>query len=209
MFRSIDLTKEKAGLRLALTLEEHVDAIVVALQSGHLLHDVREKPARQVTQPVRRRDSIKPRCPAPTGAAIGIGFARLDVGSTRMTGINLIAEAHARLIADDGLSCIATDDGELAMAAACYAATEQLFTLDGGDDDCTMADPWPWARIPDLRREVGERRLYSGSLPADPATCTTAERVELLTRAGAMIAAELDRLLSMAQQEKALCVVET
>ncbi|WP_432263288.1 hypothetical protein [Cupriavidus sp. TMH.W2] len=118
-----------------------------------------------------------------------------------MTGVELIAMEHARHIAAGRILATDTQDGQLAMAAACYAAPEQLFKLDGDDSDCTMADPWPWDRRQDLRQAVGERRLYGGTLPADPTTCSTEERIELLAKAGAMIAEELDRLLGQTQPQ--------
>ena len=107
-----------------------------------------------------------------------------------MNGIDLILTEHALLPCPDDVS-----DGQLAMAAACYAAPEQLYRLDGDDDDCVMNDPWPWEQHHDLRHHLGERKMFAGSLPADPATCSTAERIALLAKAGAMIAKELDRLL--------------
>lgn len=112
-----------------------------------------------------------------------------------MNGLDLIAAeiTQQRLLGKIDAKNI--DDGQLAMAAACYAAPEQLYRLDGQDDDCVMSDPWPWARQYDDRHEVGERRHCSGRLPADPETCTVEERIELLAKAGAMIAHEINRLL--------------
>ncbi|WP_425953095.1 hypothetical protein [Ralstonia pseudosolanacearum] len=121
-----------------------------------------------------------------------------------MTGVELIAMEHKRHFAAGGHAIADVEDGQLAMAAACYAAPEQLFKFGGADDDCEMADPWPWERREDLRQKVGERRNYGGSLPADPSTCTTEERIELLSKAGAMIAAELDRLLNQTQPQQAV-----
>ena len=63
--------------------------------------------------------------------------------------------------------------GELAMAAACYAAPEPIFrkeTFDGGE---TFTDPWPWDRRWDGRESKSEERK--------------------LVIAGALILAELER----------------
>ncbi|WP_186214624.1 hypothetical protein [Burkholderia gladioli] len=112
-----------------------------------------------------------------------------------MNGLDLIAAEITQRRVLGKVDTKSIDDGQMAMAAACYAAPQQLYRLDGEDDDCVMSDPWPWARQDDDRHAVGERRHCRGRLPADPETCTVEERIELLAKAGAMIALEINRLL--------------
>lgn len=78
-------------------------------------------------------------------------------------------------------------DGELAMAAACYAAPTLIFTRnDHRNGAVWFNDPWPWQREEDARWEDGGVVLR---------LITTEDRIHLLTKAGALIAAEIDRLL--------------
>jgi hypothetical protein len=76
-------------------------------------------------------------------------------------------------------------ESELALAAVCYAAPEPLyvhrsFNVNGSDHH--FVDPWPeeWGDIWDKR-------------PAKKPT--DAQRIRMLEKAGALIAAEIDRLL--------------
>lgn len=110
-----------------------------------------------------------------------------------MTGLEMIAREFAHQRESKQID-LPIDEAQLAIAAACYATPVQLFMLDGEDSDCVLKDAWPWSRHDDLRQRMGERRLYSGSMPADPETCTAEERMEMLAQAGAMIAREIDRL---------------
>lgn len=87
------------------------------------------------------------------------------------------------------------DDGSLALAAVCYAAPTTLLVPYGGH---SYRDPWPesWDDYWDKRTQYGSSRSTpsDGVLP-DPQTYTDQERIDLLTKAGALIAAEIDRLL--------------
>jgi hypothetical protein len=132
--------------------------------------------------------------------------ARRREQRAKMNGLELIASEYAQQIGEEKPEQ-PVDDGQLALAAACYASPEQLYKLDGGDDDCVMADPWPWQRRHDRRQQIGERKLYGGTLPADPASCTVEERIDVLARAGALIARELDRLLEDAHAPTASAVI--
>ena len=51
IFGSLDLTRDKKGLRLAMVLKANVDAIVAKLQSEHLPEEVKVTPPRQVDNP--------------------------------------------------------------------------------------------------------------------------------------------------------------
>lgn len=116
-----------------------------------------------------------------------------------MTGVELIAAERQRQITEEGWTPEhddGHDSGELAMAAACYAAPEKIFTIDERANAVIYQDPFPWRW--DRRFHFGSCRENPGNVLPDPDTYSKAERIDLLTKAGALIAAELDRL----QREK-------
>jgi len=88
--------------------------------------------------------------------------------------------------------------GELAMAAACYAAPEALYKClalpEGG---AQFSDPWPWDE------EDDKRPRYSPYGPLLYNAADTVVRIEVLTKAGALVAAELDRLRRVRVRELA------
>jgi len=97
-------------------------------------------------------------------------------------GVSIIAAERQRQVDVEGYQIAHDDereDGELAIAAACYAASSanaQLFvdhSGEGGQEG--MVDPWP------LEKELDKRLKHN--------------RIKKLAIAGALIAAELDRLL--------------
>lgn len=106
-------------------------------------------------------------------------------------GIELITAERVRQRADEGWDDVHDDeheDGELAIAAACYASpvplrAEKLVSCGcRSAGDCPHVfgptrwlDPWPWDAKWDKRKNH--------------------DRVKQLTIAGALIAAEIDRLL--------------
>lgn len=98
-------------------------------------------------------------------------------------GIDLIAKERKRQIEKEGFNSThdAQHEGdELAWAAACYAAPEPIFRLEdyavGPRAGYTFADPWPewWDEEWDKREKH--------------------DRIRKLVIAGALIAAEIDRL---------------
>jgi hypothetical protein len=103
-----------------------------------------------------------------------------------VTGIERIAAERARQIAKEGWTPEHDDDhdlGELALVGALYATPVRLFEkLENPNGGVAMLDPWPdtWDRKWDKR---GPRRL------------TGPRRIRELEKAGALIAAEIDRLL--------------
>lgn len=107
-----------------------------------------------------------------------------------MNGIELITAERQRQISSERWNDDHDDeheDGALAMAAVCYAACEPVYIqilLSGGG--VYFKDPWPWDCDFDKRpmAEDGER-VYD--LAADV-------RIRQLVKAGALIAAEIDRL---------------
>ena len=99
--------------------------------------------------------------------------------STNMqgTGIGLIADERVRQVTDENWDQAhddAHEHGEIAWAAVCYASPGDVFShAAGGVDD--VVDPWPWDSEWDKREQH--------------------DRIRQLTIAGALVAAEIDRLL--------------
>lgn len=90
------------------------------------------------------------------------------------TGIELIAEERTRQILDEGYTALHDDDhdeGELASAAACYAMADVARENTGNSGPPMI---WPW--------------------DADYWRPSPSNRIHELIKAGALIAAEIDRL---------------
>lgn len=99
------------------------------------------------------------------------------------SGAELIAEERQRQVEEKGWTAEHDDEhdcGELALAAVCYATPELLYREDRRPTAILFVDPWPW----DPR---WDDRKYNEKLP-------TQRRIRQLTKAGALIAAEIDRL---------------
>jgi hypothetical protein len=106
-----------------------------------------------------------------------------------MTGIELIAAERKRQIEAEGWS-IAHDSefhqyGELAMAGACYALNDHLYPLGQTTENkfgvhmtIERKTFWPFAK-----------KWWKPALTTNPG-----DRIKELTKAGALIAAEIDRL---------------
>jgi hypothetical protein len=97
-------------------------------------------------------------------------------------GAQRIVDERARQKGDEGWTDAHDDchaDGELAWAAVCYAAPRAVYRECRGTDWITFADPWPWEMGDDKRGDIS--------------TCE--QRIRQLEKAGALIAAEIDRLL--------------
>lgn len=110
-----------------------------------------------------------------------------------MSGAELIAQERARQISEEGWSPEHDDahtDGELALAAACYAVPIEcnLRRLVWAEDaenpygQFLTRDPWPWDKTWDKRPGPG---------------CNSTDRLRSLIKAGALIAAEIDRITRM------------
>ncbi|KKM88899.1 hypothetical protein LCGC14_1254060 [marine sediment metagenome] len=109
------------------------------------------------------------------------------------TGVHLIAKERYRQVNEEGYS----DDydahhteGQLAMAATCYAAPRPLYIVEGHvpDGPVSVTDPWP-AGLEDKRR-----RWLDGKWLLQEKFLGKEERLRHLAIAGALIAAEIDRL---------------
>lgn len=101
-----------------------------------------------------------------------------------MTGVDLIAVERQRQISEKGYTAEHDDRhtiGELALAAVCYASPKRLYVkTEYCGDRIDFSDPWPWW-------EESTSALCDEDL-------SLLERITLLSKAGALIAAEIDRL---------------
>lgn len=107
-----------------------------------------------------------------------------------MNGAERIALERARQVSEEGYDEEHDDDhtdGQIAMAAACYAAPERIYIREDYASSVSFDDPWPWDAYSDARPCNGN--------VLTPEKATKAQRIRLLEKAGALIAAEIDRLL--------------
>lgn len=114
----------------------------------------------------------------------------------RRTGVQRIAAERKRQIAKLGWSAEHDDmhDGsELAWAAICYAAPDQVFIKDARHAYVRFYDPFPWDSGDDARSDPPTGFVTK-------ARTQEAHRLRLLEKAGALIAAEIDRLLRVEQK---------
>ncbi len=110
------------------------------------------------------------------------------------TGAERIAAERQRQIEAEGWTPDHDDEHEdesLIWTAVCYAAPDRIFRMEEQGDSITFVDPWAdsWSCDWDKRP-----RDYRDKLRAP----TTEERIRMLEKAGALIAAEIDRLLRAA-----------
>lgn len=90
---------------------------------------------------------------------------------------------------------------ELALIAALYATPKILLEQDNDWEDIRFKDPWPvsWAVYHDKRPIISS----SGRLNTNPADIMKTERIKNLAIAGALIAAEIDRLIRVQENDHA------
>lgn len=108
-----------------------------------------------------------------------------------MTGAELIASERLRQINIEGWSDTHDDGhdcGELALAAACYATPILIYKRGEYANQVCFADPWPWD-------EAWDKRPADGNVLMDNKILCVSDRIRQLAKAGALIAAEIDRLL--------------
>lgn len=121
-----------------------------------------------------------------------------------MTGIELIAAERKRQIDVEGFDSQHDEqhgDGELLRAAICYATPVVIYTVeDFTNEVIQLTDPWPagWERW-DKRKKYGY--VHDETIP-DPCTYKLSERLDLLAKAGALIAAEIDRIKNQQHYER-------
>jgi len=120
----------------------------------------------------------------------GYGHDR-TTGAPAVTGAELIAAERKRQIEAEGWTPEHDDDhdgGELALAACCYATPIPLYRKSDrplAHNIIQFYDPWPWD-------DGWDKRKRGGNVPRIPDS--NAERVRMLVKAGALVAAEIDRL---------------
>lgn len=116
----------------------------------------------------------------------------LGQDGTAESGVDLIAAERTRQIEQEGWTPEHDDehdDHSLALAAACYAAPKHILVRAyDAPDGITFGDPWPWADEWDKRPRDIDGMVRSAE------DQTHAERIRCLVKAGALIAAEIDRL---------------
>lgn len=103
-------------------------------------------------------------------------------------GIREITYERGRQLGDEGWHAAHDDEhtaGELALAAICYAAPKPVIVKRGR---CQF-DPWPWDEEWDKRPK------------GRPEERGQADRVRCLVKAGALIAAEIDRVVRLSEEE--------
>lgn len=104
------------------------------------------------------------------------------------TGIDLIAAERERQVGEEGWGPEHDrrhTKHQLARAAACYAMPEPVFVKREGADGMTFRTPWPRIWVSNL---AGRGEGWH------PWRRPRADRITELVRAGALIAAEIDRL---------------
>lgn len=111
------------------------------------------------------------------------------MSSEQLSGVDLIAAERQRQIEREGWTSEHDDvhkDASLAWAAACYVAPERIYREQRVALGPMFVDPWPWENRAD-KRKTGAN--YPNAIPLNGD-----ERMRMLVRAGALIAAEIDRL---------------
>lgn len=107
-----------------------------------------------------------------------------------MSGVERIAAERARQVDEEGYTAEQDDRweaGQLAEAAACYSMPGNLYVERRFAGGVRFVDPWPFRIYLDKRRSVGAN--YPDRIEVEGE-----ERIDRLVKAGALIAAEIDRL---------------
>lgn len=111
-------------------------------------------------------------------------------------GVEKIAAERERQVREEGWTPEHDDEhgwGQMALVAALFATPVKLYEQAHFANEVVYRDPWPWEQCWDKRFRCGERRVNPGNVVPDPATYGDEEAVDLLAKAGALIAAEIDR----------------
>jgi hypothetical protein len=113
-------------------------------------------------------------------------------------GARRIVHERRRQIQQEGWSLEHDDtlkEHQLTWAAICFAAPDRVYTLrhavTPADPALSLHDPWPKGLDPAFDKRPPHRK-----------TVTTKQRIRALEKAGALIAAEIDRLLRLTEAEK-------
>ena len=118
------------------------------------------------------------------------------------SGIELITEERKRQIEKEGFDAehdSQHDAGELAFAAICYASPEPVFILkdySAMGQGFSFADPWPESWYDEWDKRL---RTPGGKLCPN-INLHVKKRIRNLVKAGALISAEIDRLMKENEQ---------
>lgn len=116
-----------------------------------------------------------------------------------MTGAEMIAAERERQTSKLGWTAghdDQHDNGELALAAVCYATPVPLYERKERAASVAFMDPWPWEQWED-HRAYG---AVANHILTDPNSLPSERRIKDLVRAGALIAAEIDRLIRKSER---------
>ena len=111
-----------------------------------------------------------------------------------MTGAELITAERERQITKEGWTAEHDDEhavGELALLAALYATPILLHIVNIYEDSVTWNDPYGWTGW-DEEWDKRKRSVMNNIIPNH--SLSRKERIRNLVKAGALIAAEIDRL---------------
>lgn len=122
-------------------------------------------------------------------------------------GVDLIAAERKRQVEVEDWTPEHDDqheDHSLALAAACYAAPDTIYIGTANEFNITLADAWPWERAAD-KRDPDVRCWYPAALTITVMNRSNVRRgrIRELVKAGALIAAEIDRLQRLAALDPA------
>ena len=119
-----------------------------------------------------------------------------------MNGTERIAKERQRQITEEGWTPEHDDehtDSSMALAAALYATPVLLYQKVANLNGVSFLDPWPW----DFKWDKRPHPNGGNSLkPNSPFYVSRDERIRQLEKAGALIAAEIDRLLRKREWNK-------
>lgn len=125
-------------------------------------------------------------------------------GIEMATGIQLIMNERERQIEVEGFDSAHDDEhtgGELALAAALYATPVLLYEKIDYARGPAFSNSFPWDEWDKRPHFSGSDTENRGNMVGDPEYYTKEQRLDLLVKAGALIAAEIDRL----QRIKEVC----
>jgi hypothetical protein len=122
------------------------------------------------------------------------------------SGVEIIAEERSRQIEVEGFEAdrdAAYSRGELVLAAICYASPETVYIERRFTNNrIQFDDPWPssWNRSWDKAGKGPNGSRY----PCNPFYVSKADALRRLAKAGALIAAEIDRIQNLEPNERNL-----